>query len=127
MGSPAIMPLAGSLRRVNMLEMKRLHLARLEVAGEQWPVHGFVVTHPGGALLVDTGVGGPDELLDDWRGVNRTAADPLARIAMSPADIHLVINTPLHFDHCGPNPGLSPSPSYLPPRQVETAQGDAPL
>jgi hypothetical protein len=39
------------------LEIKRLHLAKLN-GGErgQWPVHGFVITHPGGAVLVDTPV-----------------------------------------------------------------------
>ena len=45
------------------LEVKRLHLASLRGRGRpgSWPVHGFVVTHPGGAVLVDTGVGGPQE------------------------------------------------------------------
>jgi hypothetical protein len=38
------------------LEVKRLHLASLQgVDGGRWPVHGFVVPHPGGAVLVDTG------------------------------------------------------------------------
>ena len=61
------------------LEIKRLHLASLQgVDGHRWPVHGFVVTHPGGAVLVDTGVGGPRHVLDDWRVVNRSAADALA-------------------------------------------------
>ena len=53
------------------LEITRLHLASLRGPdGREWPVHGFVVTHPGGAVLVDTGVGGPREVLDDWRVVN---------------------------------------------------------
>jgi N-acyl homoserine lactone hydrolase len=86
------------------LEIKRLHLAALRGGdGRDWPVHGFVITHPGGAVLVDTGVGGWPELLRDWRVVNRTAAEALADIDMSPADIDLVINTHLHFDHCGQN------------------------
>ena len=105
-----------------MLEIKRLHLARLEVAGEQWPVHGFVVTHPGGALLVDTGVGGPDEMLSDWRVVNRTAAEALSDIDMSPADIDLVINTHLHFDHCGQNAVFSHVPCYVQRAEVERAK-----
>src|SRR5215467_13462049 len=62
------------------LELKRLHLASLRgVDGREWPVHGFVVTHPGGAVLVESGVGGPQEVLDDWRVVNRSVADALAR------------------------------------------------
>ena len=36
------------------LEVKRLHLASLRgVDGLEWPVHGFVVTHSDGAVLVD--------------------------------------------------------------------------
>ena len=59
------------------LEVKRLHLASLSGPGDDtvWPVHGFVVTYPGGAALVDTGVGGPPDLLTDWRVVNTSAAD----------------------------------------------------
>src|SRR6266699_4951738 len=105
------------------LEIKRLHLARLRgVDGRDWPVHGFVVTHPGGALLVDTGVGGPDELLSDWRVVNRTAADALADIDMSPADIDLVINTHLHFDHCGQNAVFKHAACYVQRTEYERAQ-----
>src|SRR5713101_2776371 len=89
------------------MEIKRLHLARLRGPdGLEWPVHGFVVTYPGGAALVDTGVGGPDELLNDWRVVNRSVADALGEWDMTPDDIDLVINTHLHFDHCGQNAGF---------------------
>jgi len=96
------------------LEIKRLHLASLQGAdGRRWPVHGFVVTHPGGAVLVDSGVGGPQDWLDDWRVVNRTAADALAELDMSPADISLVINTHLHFDHCGQNAVFRHAPFYV--------------
>jgi N-acyl homoserine lactone hydrolase len=86
------------------LEIRRLHLADLRGPdGHDWPVHGFVIIHPGGAVLADTGVGGPAEVLNDWRVVNRSVAAALAEWDMSPADISLVINTHLHFDHCGQN------------------------
>ncbi|HEX9032291.1 MAG TPA: N-acyl homoserine lactonase family protein [Streptosporangiaceae bacterium] len=109
-----------------MAEIKRLHLARLEVAGEQWPVHGFVVTHPGGAVLVDTGVGGPDDLLADWRVVNRAVADALADIDMSPADIDLVVNTHLHFDHCGQNAVFRHAPCYVQRAELTRAKVESP-
>jgi len=83
------------------------------VDGARWPVHGFVVTHPGGAVLVDTGVGGPQHILDDWRVVNRSVADALADLDMSPADIGLVINTHLHFDQCGQNAVFRHAPFYV--------------
>ena len=65
------------------------------------------------AVLVDTGVGGPQHVLDDWRVVNRSVADVLASIDMSPADISLVVNTHLHFDHCGQNAVFSHAPVYV--------------
>jgi N-acyl homoserine lactone hydrolase len=109
------------------LEIKRLHLAWLRgLDGLQWPVHGFVVTHPGGAVLVDTGVGGPPDLLNDWRVVNRSAADALAALDMSPADIGLVINTHLHFDHCGQNAVFPHAPCYVQRAELDRARRESP-
>jgi N-acyl homoserine lactone hydrolase len=108
------------------LEIKRLHLASLRgPGGGTWPVHGFVVTHPGGAVLVDTGVGGPDEVLSDWRVVNRTAADALADVGMSPADIGIVVNTHLHFDHCGQNAVFSHAACYVQRAEHDRARREA--
>lgn len=108
------------------LEIKRLHLASLTVRGSEWPVHGFVVTHPGGAVLVDTGVGGPDRLLNDWRVVNRSVADALAEHDMTPGDIGLVINTHLHFDHCGQNAVFPHAACYVQRAELDRAQRESP-
>ena len=109
------------------LEVRRLHLASLQgVDGRRWPVHGFVVTHDGGAVLVDTGVGGPQQWLDDWRVVNRSVADALADLDMSPADIGLVINTHLHFDHCGQNAVFRHAPIYVQRAELSRAQRQSP-
>ena len=108
------------------LEVKRLHLAQLQgVDGTPWPVHGFVVTHPGGAVLVDTGVGGPDKLLSDWRVVNRSAADALADLDMTPDDIDLVINTHLHFDHCGQNAVFRHAAHYVQRAELDRAERES--
>jgi N-acyl homoserine lactone hydrolase len=109
-----------------MLEVKRLHLASLRgVDGRTWPVHGFVVTHPGGAVLVDTGVGGPQEWLDDWRVVNHSVADALAGLDMTPGDIDLVINTHLHFDHCGQNAVFRHAPHYVQRAELDRCQRES--
>jgi N-acyl homoserine lactone hydrolase len=109
------------------LEVTRLQLASLRgVDGLDWPVHGFVVTHPGGAVLVDTGVGGPPGLLSDWRVVNRSAAEALAGLGMSPADIGLVINTHLHFDHCGQNAVFRHAPCYVQRAELDRARRESP-
>jgi N-acyl homoserine lactone hydrolase len=109
------------------LEVKRLHLASLRgLDGRDWPVHGFVISYPGGAALVDTGVGGPQEVLNDWRVVNRTAADALSDLGMTPADISLVINTHLHFDHCGQNAVFRHAPIYVQRRELARAERESP-
>jgi N-acyl homoserine lactone hydrolase len=109
-----------------VLEIKRLHLASLTFAGETQPVHGFVVTHPGGAVLVDTGVGGPPDVLRDWRVVNRTVADALADIDMTPGDIDLVINTHLHFDHCGQNAVFTHAACWVQRAELARAKVESP-
>src|ERR1700753_3008909 len=96
------------------MKIKRLHLASLQgLDGRRWPVHGFVVTIGDEAVLVDTGVGGPQDVLDDWRVVNRSVADALAELDMSPADIGLGLHTHLHFDPCGQTAVFKHAPFYV--------------
>jgi N-acyl homoserine lactone hydrolase len=85
-----------------------------------------VVTHPGGAVLVDTGVGGPDEWFRDWRVVNRSVADALAELDMTPGDIGLVINTHLHFDHCGQNAVFPHAAACVQRAELDRAQRESP-
>jgi N-acyl homoserine lactone hydrolase len=114
---------------VFVLSIQRLHLASLQGVGgdsREWPVHGFVVTHPGGAMLVDTGVGGPQHVLDDWRVVNRSVADALAELDMTPGDIDLVVNTHLHFDHCGQNAVFKHAPCYVQRSELLRSKRESP-
>ncbi len=109
------------------LEVRRLQLATLRgVDGLEWPVHGFVVTYPGGAVLVDTGVGGPQKWLSDWRVVNRSVADVLDEHGMTPGDIGLVINTHLHFDHCGQNAVFKHAAFYVQRTELDRARRESP-
>jgi N-acyl homoserine lactone hydrolase len=111
---------------VSALEIRRLHLASLRgVDGGEWPVHGFVIAHPRGGILVDTGVGGPDRVLTDWRVVNRTAAEALDDHGLVPGDIAFVINTHLHFDHCGQNAVFKHAPFYVQRSELERARREA--
>jgi N-acyl homoserine lactone hydrolase len=111
------------------LEVKRLRLATLRGEdGTETPVHGFVVTYPGGAVLVDTGVGGPAGWLSDWRAVSRSVADALDELDLTPGDIGLVINTHLHFDHCGQNAVFKHAPFYVQRAELDRARREsAPL
>ncbi len=105
------------------VEIVRLHLARLESLNHI-PVHGFVINHPrAGAILVDTGVGwGDEQLINEWKVVNRHAADALAEHDLSPADVKIVINSHLHFDHCGQNAVFKHAPFYIQRSELERAR-----
>ncbi|MDQ6878544.1 MAG: N-acyl homoserine lactonase family protein [Candidatus Dormibacteraeota bacterium] len=104
------------------MEIVRLHLARIDSLN-RIPVHGFVIKHPrAGAILVDTGVGWPTELVQEWRVVNCHAADALAEHDLSPADIRIVVNTHLHFDHCGQNAVFKHAPFYVQRSELERAR-----
>ncbi len=106
----------------------RLHLASLRgLDHREWPVHGFLVLHPDlGPVLVDTGVGGPERWLTDWRVVNRSVADALAEHDLIPDDITLVINTHLHFDHCGQNSVFRHAPFCVQRVELERARRESP-
>ena len=104
------------------MEVVRLHLARIR-AFNNAPVHGFVIKHPrAGAILVDTGVGFPDDLIKEWKVVNRHMADAMADHDLSPADVKIVINTHLHFDHCGQNAVFKHAPFYVQRKELERAR-----
>ncbi|TMC85712.1 MAG: MBL fold metallo-hydrolase [Chloroflexi bacterium] len=109
------------------MEIVRLHLARLD-AFHEIPVHGFVIKHPrAGAILVDTGVGWGDErLIKDWKVVNRHAADAMAEHDLSPADVKIVINSHLHFEHCGQNAVFKHAPFYIQRTELERARREEP-
>jgi N-acyl homoserine lactone hydrolase len=106
------------------VEIVRLHLARID-ALNHIPVHGFVIKHPrAGAILVDTGVGWPTELVKEWKVVNRHAADALAEHDLSPADVRIVINSHLHFDHCGQNAVFKHAPFYIQRSELARARNE---
>jgi N-acyl homoserine lactone hydrolase len=108
-----------------VLEIVRLHLARIE-SFHDIPVHGFVIKHPrAGAIMVDTGVGwGDEDLIREWRVVNRHMADAMAEHDLSPADVKIVINSHLHFDHCGQNAVFKHAPFYIQRPELEGARRD---
>jgi glyoxylase-like metal-dependent hydrolase (beta-lactamase superfamily II) len=77
----------------------------------------LLVEHDDGLVLVDTGIGDKDDAkFRDIYGVENLAPDgrtllvtALAELGRTPADIRWVINTHLHFDHCGGDATRLPS------------------
>ena len=76
-----------------------LLVAELLVEGECWPVRVHVIDHPDARVLVDTGM---TELRPEVADMDPRLV-PLSEQAFDLAGIDVVVNTHLHFDHCGGN------------------------
>lgn len=93
------------------------------LAGQPCVVFAFLVRHPEGVVLVDTGVGGGHDGIDQlYAPERRPLADALASAGLAPADVTAVINTHLHFDHCGQNALFPAVPIYVQRSEYEAAQ-----
>ena len=97
-----------------------LHLANVTfpaqhpLAGTQGPVYAYAIRHPDGLLLVDTGVGWGNEEIDDaYQPERRPLGEALSAHGLELQDVVLLVNTHLHFDHCGSNHLFPRVPIYV--------------
>jgi N-acyl homoserine lactone hydrolase len=87
-------------------------------AGEKVVVCGFLIDHPDGLVLLDTGIAeGNAEVEELYHPVRRPLDEALATAAVRPGDIRIVVNCHLHIDHCGGNPRFPDTPIFV--QQVE--------
>ena len=110
--------------------------------GTRWtvPVPAFLVVHPAGRLLFDTGVHcasitDPVGRLGEERarriGVRSQPGDDvvsqLALLGLRPNDVSHVANSHFHFDHCGGNEFFPRSTFLVQRRELEAARDPAVL
>jgi N-acyl homoserine lactone hydrolase len=91
------------------------HLAaELLVEGERMPVFVWTIDHPEGRVLVDTGMIDSRPEFDDM--------SPTPHPENIPRDVACVINTHLHFDHCGGNRLFPGVPIHVQARELADAR-----
>lgn len=102
--------LLAALPRIERLDLAVVDLPDHHPAaqlGRTVDVHGFVIHHPDGVILVDTGVGFGNALVDElYRPRRAELLALLASTGIGPDDVVAVVNSHLHVDHCGQNPAL---------------------
>ncbi len=91
----------------------RLHLAQVNLNGKFNPptytdaridVFAYLVISDSQVILVDTGVGVGNEYVDRKFVPDRTPiAEALATFDVAPSEVTVIVNSHLHFDHCGNN------------------------
>jgi glyoxylase-like metal-dependent hydrolase (beta-lactamase superfamily II) len=78
------------------------------------PILAYAVSHAGGVLLFDTGVGEGNAEVDEVYSPRRTeVAAALATHGLSLADVTHVANCHLHFDHVGENARFPQIPIFV--------------
>ncbi len=93
-------------------------VAELLVEGERLPVYVHVIEHPDARVLVDTGM---TELRAEVADLDPRLI-PLTEQDFDLAGIDVVVNTHLHFDHCGGNHLFAGRPIYVQALELEDAR-----
>jgi N-acyl homoserine lactone hydrolase len=86
------------------------------------PCLGYVVGHPQGMILFDTGMGSHPEVDAYYRPRRTGLREALAAIGTGLSDIGLAANCHLHFDHCGGNPALGQIPVFVQGAELDNAR-----
>ena len=116
------MTLATSVHRLRLGTFVRPGSETPEGRARAEVVLGYLVRHPDGLLLLDTGIGTVDaETEAHYRPVRRDLRVELAEQGAALADVDLVVNCHLHFDHCGGNRMLAGRPVLAQRRELELA------
>jgi N-acyl homoserine lactone hydrolase len=92
-------------------------VADLGVEDERMPVYAHVIEHPDGRVLVDTGIKELHPLTTDLDPRIR----PPEQWSLDLAGIDIVVNTHLHFDHCGGNHLFAGRPVYVQRQELDDA------
>ncbi len=86
------------------------------------PCLGYLVDHPAGVLLFDTGMGSEPEVDAHYRPRRQSLPDALAAVGAQLDQVSHVANCHLHFDHCGGNPLLSDRPVFTQATELADAR-----
>jgi N-acyl homoserine lactone hydrolase len=86
------------------------------------PCLGYLVDHPDGLLLVDTGMGADPDVDAHYRPRRVPTAAALAAAGAALDDVRHVVNCHLHFDHAGGNPELPGRPIYTQRVELDLAR-----
>ena len=87
------------------------------------PVYAYLVRRDEGLLLFDTGIGEADpETEAHYRPHRRPLREAMRSAGVELADVDLVVNCHLHFDHCGGNPQFPGTPILAQAAELRTAR-----
>src|SRR5258706_15780484 len=95
-----------------------VRVADLLAEGERMPVYVHIIDHPDARVLVDTGMTELHPAVADMD----PRLSPLNKQDFDLAGIDIVVNTHLHFDHCGGNHLFAGKPIYVQRLELDDAR-----
>ena len=96
-----------------------IRVADLLAEGERMPVYVHVIDHPDARVLVDTGM---TELHPAVADMDPRLSPLNKQKGFDLASIDIVVNTHLHFDHCGGNHLFAGKKIYVQRRELDDAR-----
>ena len=97
-----------------------IRVADLLAEDERMPLNVHVIDHPDARVLVDTGITELHPAVADLD----PRIQPLSEQDFDLAGIDIVVNTHLHFDHCGGNHLFAGKPIYVQQRELDDARNE---
>lgn len=92
------------------------------LSGQQGAVFAFAIRHREGVILFETGIGGDSATIERlYQPRRRPLLEALADHGIHRDDIGAIVNSHLHFDHCGGNPLFPEVPIYAQEAEYEAA------
>jgi N-acyl homoserine lactone hydrolase len=95
-----------------------IFVADLLADGERMPVYAHLIDHPDARVLVDTGMTEQHPMVADMD----PRLTPLSEQDFDLDSVDMVVNTHLHFDHCGGNVLFAGKPIYVQRQELDDAR-----
>lgn len=88
-------------------------------------VLAFAIAHPDGVIVVDTGTRTGHPVIDEIFAPDVVGVvDALNARSIDERDVVTIVNTHLHFDHCGQNDSLPGVPVWVQAAEIEAARAE---
>ena len=86
-------------------------------------IDGFAVNHPEGVIVFDTGCGFGNDFIDEvYTPSTVDIVEALNAADIDEREVVAIVNSHLHFDHCGQNNRLESAPFWVQPAEQDAAR-----